>query len=80
MRIEKMKEIAVLPVKEKAILDMAYEILSDIADDCEDTDDLYTYASDAANELESFLLHGKNNFYRVEEPSSGTVTIEITVK
>ena len=81
MKVIRKKETAILTAQEKAILDKALEILDDIVENCEDSADLWTYADDAANELESFLNHGENDFYEVEPPAEGVseVIVEITL-
>ena len=81
MKVISRKETAILTAQEKAILDKALEILDNIIDECEDTGDLWTYAEDAANELESFLNHGENSFYEVEPPVEGVseVIVKITL-
>ena len=79
MKIVTKKETVILTAQEKAILDKAYDILNDIAEDCEDSGDLWTYAEDAARELENFLNHGKNDFYEVEEPAEGVSKLVIEI-
>lgn len=81
MKIVSKKETAILTAQEKAILDKALEILENITNDCEDTGDLWTYAEDAAKELEYFLNHGENDFYEVEPPAQGVseVIVKITL-
>lgn len=73
------KETVILTAQEKAILDKAYDILNDIAEDCEHTGDLWAYADDAAIELDNFLSEGKDNFIKIEPPveSVSTLVIEI---
>ena len=81
MKVIRKKETAILTAQEKAILDKALEILDDIVENCEDSADLWTYAEDAANELDSFLNHGENDFYEVEPPAEGVseVIVKITL-
>ena len=81
MEIITRKETVILTATEKAILDRAHEILENIADKSETGGDLYTYANDAANELEYFLNDGKNDFYEVEPPAEDVskVIVEITL-
>lgn len=82
MKVISRKETVILTAQEKAILDKALEILDNIVEECEQCDgDLWTYAQDAANELESFLNHGENDFYKVEPPATGVseVIVKITL-
>ena len=81
MKIISRKETAILTAQEKAVLDKALEILDNITNECEDNGDLWNYAQDAANELESFLNHGENAFYEVEPPAQGVseVIVKITL-
>lgn len=82
MEIISRKESVILTAQEKAILDKAFEILDKIRIECEDTDgDLWTYANDAADELEYFLNDGDNSFYEVEPYAEGAskVIVEITL-
>lgn len=79
MKVVAKKETAILTAQEKAILDKALEILDDIVENCEDSGDLWTYAEDAANELENFLNHGENSFYEVEEPAEGVSKLVIEI-
>lgn len=81
MKVIAKKETAILTAQEKAILDKALEILDDIAENCEDSGDLWVYSQDAAKELENFLNHGENNFYEVEPPVEGAseVIVKITL-
>ena len=78
MRIEKMKEIAVLTVKEKAILDMAYEILDEIAEECENYDDLYDFADNAREAIGDFLSNDKN-IYEVEPPAKDVTEVIVKI-
>lgn len=80
MKVVRTKETAILTAQEKAILDKALEILEDIAKDCEDCEDLWTYAHDASKELECFLVNGKNDFYTVEPLAEGVSKLVIEIK
>jgi|GEM_PF-3126363 len=80
MKIVTRKETVILTAQEKAILDKAFEILDDIVEDCEDTGDLWTYAEDAARELNNFLSDGENNFIEVEPPAEGVSKLVIEIK
>ena len=79
MKVVSKKETAILTAQEKVILDKALEILDDIVENCEDSGALLAYAEDAAQELENFLNHGKNDFYEVEPPAEGISTLVIEV-
>ena len=80
MRIERRKETAVLTAQEKAILDKAFEIMSEITDKAEYGEELHCAAKDACDELDYFL-DGDNSLYEVEPPVEGVseVIVKITL-
>lgn len=80
MKVISKKETVILTAQEKAILDKALEILNNITEECEHSDgDLFTYANDAANELECFLDDGKNDFYEVEPTAEGVSEVIVKI-
>ena len=65
MKMISRKESVILTATEKAVLDKAFEILDEIATECENYDDLYDFSDNARDALEDFLSNDKN-IYEVE--------------
>lgn len=79
-RVIRKEEKAVLSFTEIKILEKAYEILNEIAEDCEHNDDLYEYSEDARVNLEEFL--DNKDIYEIDEntePKADYITIQITL-
>lgn len=78
MKIVSKKETAILTTQEKAILNKAFEILDDIACECENYDDLYEAADKARDALGDFLENGKN-IYEVEPPAKDVTEVIVKI-
>ena len=80
MKIISRKETVNLTAQEKAILDRASEILDEIAEECENYDDLYDFADNAREALGDFLSNNKD-IYEVEPPAKDVseVIVKITL-
>lgn len=79
-RVITREEKAILSFTELKILEKAYEILNEIAEDCKHRDDLFDYSDDARCNLEAFL--DNENIYEVDEstePKADHITIQITL-
>ena len=81
-KVERMKETITITAEENAILRKALDILTDIYNDCEDTDgDAYRYTADAQRELEYFFTDLSNDeTLIIEEPKNDNCCVLIKLE
>ena len=78
MKMISRKESVILTATEKAVLDKAFEILDEIAEECENYDDLYDFADNAREALGDFLENDKN-IYEVEPPAKDVTEVIVKI-
>lgn len=81
-QVVKANEKIILTAEENAVLRKALNILTDIYNDCEDTDgDAYKYTADAVQELEFFLDElSEYAILTVEEPKNDNCCVFIKLE
>ena len=81
-KVERTKETITLTAGENAILRKALHILTDIYEDCEDTDgNAYTYTKDAVEELEYFFTDlSEDGTLIIEEPKNDNCCVLIKLE
>lgn len=81
-KVERMKEKITLTAEENAILRKALGILTDIYNDCEDTDgDAWRYTMDAKENLEWFLEDlSEDGTLTIEEPKNDNCCVLIKLE
>ena len=81
-KVERMKEKITLTAEENAILRKALDILTDIYNDCEDTDgDAWRYTMDAKENLEWFLEDlSEDGTLTIEEPKNDNCCVLIKLE
>lgn len=79
MKVISRRETVILTATEKAILEKAFEIFDDIAEDCTSSDGLCELVDEARDAIADFLNH--EDYYIVELPTGevSKVVVEITL-
>lgn len=81
-KVERRKETITITAEENAVLRKALNILTDIYNDCEDTDGYaYKYTRDAVKELEFFLDElSEDETLIIEEPKNDNYCVLIKME
>jgi hypothetical protein len=77
MKVISKKETAILTATEKAILEKAFEIFNNIAEDCENYEGLWTLADNARDSIEAFI--DSEDLYEVEPPAEGVAEVIVKI-
>jgi hypothetical protein len=81
-KVERRKETITITAEENTVLRRALNILTDIYNDCEDTDgDAYKYTKDAVEELEYFFTDlSDDGTLIIEEPKNDNCCVLIKME